>query len=309
MHGEGDLAFSGSHDSLSLEIGRSPVTDAIADHIDSHVGDGDHPQEFILQHIIHEEHLEGKLLAGCALGLDAAMVVPPVTYGRKSAGFRRVAYRPPAEEADYQGYDGREHEVAPPGLRNAKVCGKSHAGNGEEAEGEGTDGMGNVPDTHLETSFILAEPVRHYSAAWRPSESAEPAHNEHQNEDDHGIDGRVGPERNQADRHHYQGGEHEADDQELTGVGTVGDAAHDELAECISDRDGGHCQTDFSRIQYPVVDHVRGCEREVLSHQIICCVTKECPKENLETHCFVFLIYFLCRDLRLRLGRIHKTSH
>lgn len=62
VHGESDLALGCGHNGLFLKIGRSPVTDAVTDHIDGHVGDGDNPQELVLEHIVHEQGLERKLL-------------------------------------------------------------------------------------------------------------------------------------------------------------------------------------------------------------------------------------------------------
>ena len=62
VHGESDLALGCGHYGLFLKIGRSPVTDAVTDHINGHVGDGHDPQELVLEHIVHEQGLERKFL-------------------------------------------------------------------------------------------------------------------------------------------------------------------------------------------------------------------------------------------------------
>ena len=68
---EGHLALRGGHNGLFLEIGRSPVTDAVTDHVDGHVRDGHDPQQLVLEHIINEQGLERQFLVRRPLGLDA----------------------------------------------------------------------------------------------------------------------------------------------------------------------------------------------------------------------------------------------
>ena len=59
----------------TLKEGRSPVTDTVTYHIYEDIAEGDNPQKLVLEHVVHEEHLERKLVSGRALALHSAVVI------------------------------------------------------------------------------------------------------------------------------------------------------------------------------------------------------------------------------------------
>ena len=295
MNGESDLALGGRHNAFFLQICGSPVADAITDHIHGHIADGNHPQQFVLEHIVHKQGLEGKFFTGRSLGLDAAVVVSPIAHRRQTARFGGITDRPPAEDCDEHRGHGRENEIASPGLNDTQISRQSHTGNRQETQREAADRVGHVPYAHLETPFVLAEPVRHDAAAGRPAESAQPTHDQHQHKNDGGIHHGVGTKRNNTHRQHHQRRQHQTDAKEFAGVGTVRDAAHHKFAERIGDGNGRHRQTDLSGIQDAILDHIGSCQGEIFPNQIIGGVTQECSQEHLQPHGFIFLVNLLCR--------------
>ena len=91
----------------------------------------------------------------------------------------------------------------------------SEASNGKDTKGETADRVRDVPDAHLEAPLILREPVSHDSSTRWPSESAEPANDKHQGEDDCRIQRSVGSEWKHSDQNHRKCGQNETDTKEF----------------------------------------------------------------------------------------------
>ena len=95
----------------------------------------------------------------------------------------------------------------------------------------------------------------------------------------------------------------------LARIGAVRHASHHELAEGIGNRHGRHGEAHLTGVKDAVVDHIGSRKRKILADKIICGISQERSEEDLEPHSLILFIYFFSRDLRLRLGRIKKTSH
>ena len=143
------------------------------------------------------------------------MVVSPVLNRWQSAAFWRIPYRPPAKDCKRKGNQGRKYEVSSPGTCDSEVGKQGNSSNRQDAEGKASEGMGDVPYTHLEAPFILAEPVGHNTPARRPAHTAEPSDHEHQDKDEGGVERNIASVRYESYRKHHQCRQHESQTEEL----------------------------------------------------------------------------------------------
>ena len=167
--------------------------------------------------------------------------------------------------------------------------------------------MGDVPDAHLETSLVLAEPVCHDPSARRPAEAAQPADDQHECEYDCCVHGGVRSERDDSCKDHGERGEDKPHAKEFPRVGSVRHAAHDELGESVGDRHRRHRQSGLSRVNDPVVDHVRRCQRKILTYKIIGRIAEKRTQEDFGAHRLVGFVHFILSQWFTRLGRIKKS--
>ena len=59
---EGQVALRGIHDIHLLQVDRRPVADAVTHQIDESVGQGDEPENLVLENVVDEEFFEGDFL-------------------------------------------------------------------------------------------------------------------------------------------------------------------------------------------------------------------------------------------------------
>ena len=106
----GEVGPAGLLDVVTLrvaEVGRGPVETSVAYHVDESVGDGDEPQQFVVQDVFEEDFAgrEHFLLLGAVI---FRVVVAPFLHRGKAARLRRVADEHVGEDGDEDRDDRRE---------------------------------------------------------------------------------------------------------------------------------------------------------------------------------------------------------
>ena len=107
---------------------------------------------------------------------------------------------------------GRMEGVEKPMGRYMRIAETS---NGKDTKGETADRVRHVPYAHLEAPLILREPMSHNPSARRPSETAKPANDKHQGEDDCRIQRCVGTKWKHSYQNHRKCGQNETDTEEF----------------------------------------------------------------------------------------------
>ena len=151
--------------------------------------------------------------------------------------------------------------------------------------------------------------MRHNTSAGRPTHTREPTHSQHKGEEDAAIYGNRRRVGNQAHAHHHRSGDNKANNQELAGVRTVRKTTHQKLTEGVGDRDTCHSKTSSLLIQKTISDHIGSCQREVFTHQVVGCITKEGSQKYLQTHTAILAVNLICRHTGFRRRRIKKFEH
>ena len=83
---EGQVALRGIHDIHLLQVDRRPVADAVTHQIDESVGQGDEPENLVLENVVDEEFFEGDFLFFSLGGLYRRVIVAVFVDGRQPAG-------------------------------------------------------------------------------------------------------------------------------------------------------------------------------------------------------------------------------
>ena len=185
---EGQVALRGIHDIHLLQVDRRPVADAVTHQIDESVGQGDEPENLVLENVVDEEFFEGDFLFFSLGGLYRRVIVAVFVDGRQPAGLGRVAQRPPAENGQKKRHATREDEGCTPRVAPSQHGEDGDSGGYEQSQRATADRVRRIPYRHFETAFVLGEPVGHDTPAGRPSHARKPAHQQHQTEDNAYVD-------------------------------------------------------------------------------------------------------------------------
>ena len=151
--------------------------------------------------------------------------------------------------------------------------------------------------------------MRHNTSAGRPTHTREPTHRQHKGEEDTSIYGNRRGVGNKTHAHHHRSGDNKTHNQELTSVRAVREATHQKLTEGVGDGDTCHSKTSSLLIQKTISDHIGRCQREVLTNQIVGCITKEGTQKYLQTHTAILAVNLISRHTRFRRRRIKKFEH
>ncbi|MNO92407.1 hypothetical protein D3C76_839810 [compost metagenome] len=233
-------------------------------------------------------------------GVVAFRVIVLVLLDRRQADrLRGVAH---GDEGKHRhGHGHRRRHIK----RRVPVVEQAHADQEQRADQTATDVVRHVPQGHHATAFLLRPPVHHGPPARRPAHTLRPAIDEQQDE----HDGHAGRRpMGKTEREHHRRRDHQAERQEVTRVGTVGNDAHQELGQAVGDGNRRQRHPQFST-GVALFDQIRHGQGEVFAQQVVTGVTDEDTGEDLPTQASVGAVYFFFRQGSLMRGRTKESKH
>ncbi|OPZ66815.1 MAG: hypothetical protein BWY83_02779 [bacterium ADurb.Bin478] len=153
----------------SLHLGqehRAPVQNRIPYRVDEKIGETDHPDGRVAEHMPTNELF--KVLIAHPPQLFRLLVILTVFFHRRQAeGFGRVAQTIGDKQSAEKSQAGRNKETQPPVVQHQKAVQQHHQ--------TGADGMRGVPDGEFAAAFVGGEPVGQRVGGRRKAHALKPA--------------------------------------------------------------------------------------------------------------------------------------